>query len=143
MSRRVKIMMVGVALVLALTLGLTAVAFASEPDENGKAECEKPWEAYVGKVADRLGIDEDELIDACRGAGLEMREQAIERFLERAVEKGCIDEQESADIQEWWDDRPAAVDELGECIRPHFRAKCRVHHRLMGPALWHGHGFRE
>jgi hypothetical protein len=70
-----------------------------------------------------------------------MRDEAIERFLERAIEDGCIDEQESAEILEWWNDRPAAVDDLGECMRPHLGIKSRVQHRLMGPGPWQGLGF--
>ena len=140
MSKRVKIIMVGVAVVLALTLALTAVAFASEPDEEGEPACEGPWQAYMGKVAGQLGIDEEQLEDACTAAHQEMRDEAIERFLERAVEEGCIDEQESAEIVEWWSNRPAALGDLGDCMRPHARIKSRVQHRVIA-VLWQGPGF--
>jgi len=140
MSKRVKIIMVAVAVVLALTLALKAVAFASEPDDS-EAASEGPWQTYMGKVANQLGIDEEQLQAACNAASQEMRDEAIERFLERAVEEGCIDEQESAEILEWWNDRPAAVDGLAECMRPQMGIKSRVQHRLISPGPWQGLGF--
>jgi hypothetical protein len=66
------------------------------------------------RVAEILEIPEETLTAAFNQAQqeirLQIRETALTRALERAVEQGRIDESEAGQITEWWNQRPDAVD---------------------------------
>lgn len=66
------------------------------------------------RVAEILGIPEETLTEAFnqaqQGIQLQIRETALVRALERAVEQERITESEAAQITEWWNQRPEAVD---------------------------------
>jgi len=66
------------------------------------------------RVAEILGIPVETLTGAFNQAQqqiqLQMRETALVRALERAVEQEQITESEAAQITEWWNQRPDAVD---------------------------------
>ena len=62
------------------------------------------------RVAQILGISREDLTNAFEQARQEMREEALIRVLDRAVEKGRIDEDGAKEIEEWWEQRPEVHD---------------------------------
>ena len=72
-----------------------------------------PKDIFISKVAGILGLTEEQVADAIEQARQEMRDEVFEQRLDNAVENGLITEEEAAEIQEWWDNRPAALDKLG------------------------------
>jgi len=139
MSKRVKIIILAVVAVLLLSIGFTTLVSAQEPleeeintaQESSEADtCKGPFQNYISDVADILEIEEEELINACNQARQQTVDEALEKWLDRAVEDECIDEQEASEIREWWQNRPKdALQDAGKCARLHIRAaRC---HRLM------------
>ena len=125
MKKRTKFLLVIVGLALVLTVGLTTTALASDGDGNG------PVQTFISKVANILGLDEEQVADAFQQAHSEMRDEAFEKRLQKAVESGSIAEEDADQILEWWQNKPEAVGELGllgngSCIR------IRLHDGLMG-----------
>jgi len=93
-------------------------------------------EALVSKLAEILGKTEDEIIAAFeqvkQAYALENREAGVQKALENAVANGRISEEEAAQIQSWWDERPGAVDEAfpGAGICPGNRAGHQLQNRF-------------
>ncbi len=106
MSRRIKVLISVLAAVVLLTVGSAATVMAegeATPPEAG-AKC------IPARVAQILGISQEDLTNAFEQARQEMREEALIRVLDRAVEKGRIDEDEAKEIEEWWEQRPEVQD---------------------------------
>ena len=101
--------------VLAAVIG-TTVAFAGSSD--GDADTDGgPGKVFVSKVATILGLEEEQVADAFRQAGQEMSQEAREareQRLKKAIEDGLITEEEATQIREWWQDRPEALQSLGQ-----------------------------
>jgi len=70
-------------------------------------------ETFISKVATILELDESEVADAFQQARQEMQGQAVDKLLDKAVEKGRITQDESDQIMEWWQNRPEALSKLG------------------------------
>ncbi len=108
MSKRMKALIAVVAAILLLTVAGTATVIAQEeepapiPEANG----------LLARVADVLGISQEDLLNAFRQAQQDVRQEAFLRFLERAVEEGRISQEEAFDILEWWQQRPEAMGHL-------------------------------
>lgn len=94
-------------------------------------------------VAGILGISLETLVAAFQQAGPEMREEAFGKFLEKAVEKGLIEEGEAIEIEDWWQNRPEAVDRvLPQAINARVSQAIRVRH-IRGAGMgwgWPGSG---
>lgn len=107
MSKRIKILVSTLVVVLLLTVGTAAAVMAQEEptptSEAGKRGC-------LARVAEILGIPQEDLVSAFKQAQLEIREQARIRALDRAVEKGRINEGEADEIEEWYEQRPEVLD---------------------------------
>ena len=107
MSRRIKVLISVLVAVAVLAVGSAATVMA-------EGEATPPPEAgakYLpARVAQILDISREDLTNAFEQARQEMREEALIRVLDRAVEKGHIDEDEAKEIEEWWEQRPEAVD---------------------------------
>ncbi len=99
-----------VVAIFAIVIG-TTVAFADSPDENATAA--RPRDVFIGKVAESLGLDDEQLADAFKDARQEMVGEALQLRLDNAVEEGIITEGEATEIMEWWNDRPEALEKLG------------------------------
>lgn len=83
-----------------------------------------PRDIFISKVAGILGVTEEQLADAIEQARQEMRDEVLVKRLDNAVENGLITEDEAAEIQEWWDNRPAALDKLGPPVHPRLPMWC-------------------
>ncbi len=124
MSQRVKVLVSVVVAVAVLTVGGTATVMAQdEPIQEEPVQEEPELEPSSGanclldKVAEILGISREELANAFEQARQEMGEQAFISYLDEAVEKGLITQDEADEIADWWLNRPEAVG------RPLLRAR--------------------
>jgi len=132
MSKKMKVLIAVLVAILTLTVSGVAAVLAqdddgTEPDEQGlieeldemapgfrlfKASMES--DEFLSKLADILDISEEELREAFEKARQEViaerTEEAFYEFLERAVAEGLIDDEEASEIEEWWQDKPAALD---------------------------------
>jgi hypothetical protein len=80
--------------VLALgMLGGTVAAQESDTDDGKRA-------GLLGRVAEILGIGEAELTDAFDQAKTEIHDERTDAFIDQAIEKGELTDEEIADLQE-------------------------------------------
>ena len=114
MPKKAKILIsVLVAAALLIVGGAVTVMAQDEPaDEGSAATAETGTEGLLSRVAGILEIPEEELVSAFQQAAGEMRQEATDRALAKAVEAGKIDETEAAAIKEWLAQKPAAIDQF-------------------------------
>lgn len=110
MSQKMKVLLATIAAVLVLTVG-TTVALAQD-GSNQPPQPQPVSNPLWAKVAQLLGISEQELTNAFAQARQQLRQENIDQCLAEAVEKGTITQDEANQIKEWWAKRPAAVDKL-------------------------------
>ncbi len=142
MSRRIKVLIGVLVAVLMLTIGGTAIALADTTGTTAATDNTGPRLSLLERVAKLLNIPQDDLTKAFNQAQQEMKQEAQQRWQERvkerkaptqeqldkmqeqreqmrqkmldkAVEKGIISDNESLQIENWWNGRPPAVDKLG------------------------------
>ncbi len=133
MSKKLKVLIAVLVAIITLTVSGTVAVLAQDNDESEPDE-----EALIGelneimprarlfagsagsgellsRVADILGISEEELEDAFNRAREEMiterGEQAFDELLDRAVAEGLITEEEAQQIREWWQQKPEALNQ--------------------------------
>jgi len=99
--------------VLAGTIGGVVLAADNGDDSQPKAQqgalLEKVCDIYNANP-DRPGdIDCDLLKDAFTQAGNEMRDEALDKYLDELVAQGKIDDQQAQDYKAWLDSRPADI----------------------------------
>ena len=99
MSRKVKILISAIVLALLLTVGATATVLAEGEEETGE-------NSLLGRVAEIIGVDEEELTAAFEQAQQEIREDAFISRINEAVEEERITQEQADDIIEWWLERP-------------------------------------
>ena len=107
MSKRMKVLVAVVVAILVLAVGGTAVVMAQEEELPPTPETET--NGLLARVADNLGISQEELANAFKEARQEMRQEAFLKFLDKAVEEGRITPEEADEIREWWEQRPEAA----------------------------------
>jgi len=114
MSRKVKVVVSVLVVAVLLTVGGTATVMAQEePPPPAEEEAPPPEEGTRGllaRVADILGVTQEELVDAFGQVRQEMSEEAFFGYLDRAVEEGLITQEEADEIKEWWQQKPEALD---------------------------------
>ena len=81
---------------------IAGVVYAQEDDEEDVA----PRIALLERVADKLGIDVEQLTDAFNEAVSEIQDEARLRWIEKAVEEGWLTEEEAQEYSEWWAAKP-------------------------------------
>jgi len=113
MSKKMRILISVLVAVLILTVSGAAIALAQEEEE----ESAPPVEAngLLTRVAEILGIPEEDLIGALQQARQEMMEEkwgaAFNQALDRAVEEGLLTPGETDEIREWWEQKPEALEQ--------------------------------
>ena len=105
MSKKVKVLISAVVLVLLLTLGATATVMAEGEAETTPPEA--PAKGLLERVADILEIDKEDLINAFEQAQQEMDEEIFIKALDKAVEEGLITREQADEIIKWWGQRPS------------------------------------
>jgi len=105
MPKKVKVLISALVIAVLLTVGATATVMA-----EGETETAPPPEVsentLLARVADILGINEEDLINAFEQAQQEMCEEAFINRLNQAVEEGLITREQADEIREWWELRP-------------------------------------
>ena len=120
MRKYMKFGLIAIVALTALSVGITAIAFAESPEgEAGSAG--GPRQIFLSKVADILELDEEQLADAFVQACQEMRDEAQGQRLQNAIDEGLITEEEAEQIREWLQNRPEALQQLGAQGRHHMR----------------------
>ena len=114
MSKKVKVLVSVLVAVVLLTVGgvATVMAQEEEPVQEEPAPQLEGRTGLLAKVAEILGISQEELGNAFRQAQQEMMQEAFIRALDKAVEEGLITQQEADEIKEWWENKPEALDRL-------------------------------
>jgi len=114
-SRKMKVLVSVLVAVLLLMVGGTAVAMAQEEEEPAPQEEELSPQAeangLLARIAEILGVPEEDLIDAFTQARQEMCEGAFNQALDEAVAEGLLTPEEAEEIREWWEQRPEALDQ--------------------------------
>ena len=149
MSKKVKIIVSVIVAVLLLTVATTATVMAQEEEPVQEEPALQPEgrTGLLARVAEILGISQEELVDTFRQAHQEMRQEmrremrqeAFIRALDKAVEEGLITQQEFDEIKAWWENRPEALDCLTPCARiqkaSRFRQMMAVSRGWGGPRI--------
>lgn len=109
MSKKMKVLVSVLVAVLVLVVAGTAMVMAD--DGSTATDNETGRKSLQARVAQNLGITEEELANAFRQAWQEMREEAFIRFLDKALQNERISQEEYDAIIEWWEQKPEALDE--------------------------------
>ncbi len=122
MSKKMKVLVSVLVAILLLTIGGTTLAMAQEEEEvepEDELTTEEEIMPDVGtdrllaRVAEILGISEEELREAFRQAREEVQderfEKALYQMLDKAVEEEILAPEEAEEIKEWWEQRPEAL----------------------------------
>jgi len=93
-------------------MGGTVLAGSSDDDGGSQS--------FFSRIADKLGLTEDEVNEAAIEAQQEMREEAQQERLVEAVEDGVLTQEEANEIQVWWDARPEVLGdpEVRQALHP-------------------------
>jgi len=103
-KRKFIIMLLGAVLIIAASIG--GVAMAQDSEDNTQPD------SLMGRVANILGIDQQTVEDAFEQAQAEMREAALDRYLQKLVDEGKINQEEAAEYKTWLENRPDMTDYL-------------------------------
>ena len=98
--------------VLAAAIMVGSIAGVVYAQEDGDEDA-SPKAVLLEKVADKLGIEPQQLEDAFNEVMGEMRDEAQLRWLEKAVEEGLITAEEAQEYSEWWAAKPDVDFERG------------------------------
>ena len=126
-----KFILLAVLATVILVGSIGGIVYAQDDgDEDGS-----PRMVLLEKVADKLGIDPQQLEDAFTEAIGEMRAEAQVKWLEKAVEEGLITAEEAAEYSEWWMAKPDVKFGFGDrgiggSDRLRMRGRC-------GCGIWH------
>ena len=133
MSKKVKVLVSVLVVVILLTVGGMATVLAQENGEEVTATAnETGTNGLLARVAGILGIPQEELVNAFKQAQQEMREEAFIRYLEKAVEKELITQEEADEIKEWRGERPEAL----EVLRARISQAVRSRQMIAVPSGW-------
>jgi hypothetical protein len=143
MSKKLKVLIAVLVAILTLTISGTVAVLAQEDEEPEEEALIEELEELIprgrlfmstmepgellSRVADKLGISEEELRDALEEAKedimAERGEQAFNELLDRAVEEGLITEKEATEIADWWEQKPEAFNRA--MLRDAFSGICQ------------------
>jgi len=112
MSKKMKVLVSVLVAVLVFTIGGTAIALAQEEEEEPVPEVAA--NSFLARVAEILGVPEEDLTDAFKQARQELMqerwEEAFNQLLDKAVAEGLLIPEEADEIREWWEEKPEALD---------------------------------
>jgi hypothetical protein len=121
-----KLALIGLAVVLGLTIlgfGINTALVAASDNSSDQSSTTavvstsdnetSPEDIFVSKLADKLGLDEGIVAAAIKEVRQEMRDEALAKRLQEAVDAGTITQDEADQILQWMKSRPDALDELG------------------------------
>lgn len=91
-----------VIMVAGITGGVIWAQEGDSPDDPAR-------QSMASRVAEILGLGEDEVTDAFKQAAREMRDERFQNRMARLVEKGQITEDEAAESVDWYQSRPEDI----------------------------------
>jgi len=110
MSKKVKVLISVLVVALLLAVGAAATVMAQGEEETTPPP-ESSEKGLLERVADILGIEEEDLIDAFKQAQQEIEAAAFINRLNQAVAEGSITQKQADGIREWWGQRPDGIRE--------------------------------
>jgi hypothetical protein len=121
MRRSKKIILIALMSIVVLAGTIGGVAFA-QTDE----EVDQPTAVFdrVTTILNEQGITitSDQLKDAFTQAGQDIRDEALDKYLDKLVSEGKLDEQQALDYKAWLDSKPA---DLPALLDPGIRGRIR------------------
>jgi polyhydroxyalkanoate synthesis regulator phasin len=96
-----KFMVITVVLVAVLIVGATAGIALAQNETGGKRG------ALLARVAEILGIEQQQVENAFAQATRELREEALDQQLQSLVDSGKITQQEANEYKAWLESKPA------------------------------------
>lgn len=130
MWRRKKFIVTALLAVMVLVGGTAGIVFAQT--ENGDDNQPK---TLLARVAEILDIDQQKLEDAFTQAQSEMRDEALDSYLQNLVDQGKITQEEADQYKGWWQARPDTL-----LLKPFGRFD---RHDFRSGMMWGGgHSFR-
>lgn len=96
-----RFILIAVVVALVLVGSLAGAAFAQTGgtgDSSGKT--------LLARVAAILGIDQQKVEDAFAQAQKEMRQEALDSYLQNLVDQGKISHEQADQYKQWWQSRP-------------------------------------
>ncbi|MBF8268120.1 MAG: hypothetical protein HW388_1628 [Dehalococcoidia bacterium] len=90
-------------LVGVLTLGIMGGTALAQEDGTG---ADTPLKSFAARVAGILGLPEAQVQDAMKQAATEMQDEAVQRKLDKLVEKGRLTLEQATEYKAWYDSRP-------------------------------------
>ena len=145
MSRKIKALVAVMVSILVLTAGSAAMVMAQD-EEPPPPPPEQEAEAnpFLQKVAEILGISVEELNSVFQQARQELKQDAFQQFLNRAVEEGRLTQEEADEISVWWEQRPEAASLLLQrLIGPRALGGKRMQQQGILPMLGGQRGLRQ
>ncbi len=94
-----------ITMLLALLVG-AAIAVPALAQTSTPTPPPPPPQTIMARVATILGIPEQKLKDAFAQAEREKQDAALDRLLQKAVEKGRITQEQADQYKAWWKSRP-------------------------------------
>jgi len=102
MWRRKKLVIVAVVVAVVVLVGsIGGIALAQT--ENGDTTQPK---TLLARVAEILGIDQQTVEDAFTQARTEMRDEALDNYLNNLVDEGKITQEQADQYKTWWQSKP-------------------------------------
>ncbi len=110
MSKRMKVLVSVLAVVVLLTVGGAAAVMAD--DGSAATDNETGRKGLQARLAEKLGVTDEELANVFKQVRQEMREEAFIKYLDKALENERITEPDYDEIIGWWEARPEVLDSL-------------------------------
>jgi hypothetical protein len=124
-------LLVGV-LAVGVTGGAALAQNATETPE-ASAEGETPHKSFAARVAERLGLSEEEVQNAFTEAHREMHDERVQAWLDKLVAEEAITQEQADAYIEWYRARPDDVPALLPFFGGHH-SKARI---IFGPGAHH------
>ena len=134
-----KFILLAVLAVVALAGSIGGIVYAQEDGEDeAEAADVDPRLALLERIAEKLGIDVEQLIDAVNEAVSEIRDEARLRWMDKVVEEGWLTAEEAQEYSDWWAAKPDIEFDFGDCgpLERHAFGGFRIHGGC-GFGVWH------
>jgi hypothetical protein len=108
----VPVVVASILLIGGITGGVVAAASDSSIDAEDQIEAANRYQVLLDRACaiyeeeTGVAIDAEQLKDALKQARQEMREEALENWLQKLVDNGDITQEEADQLLEWWQSRP-------------------------------------
>ena len=120
---------VAALIVMGLILGVFTGGVVLSQESYGKNSNTSPFQKLIARVAQTLGIGEDELQSAFDQAVKETRDEALQSKLDSLVEQGSMTPEQAEEYKTWYQSRPDSLSP-GLHGRKFGFGRGRAHHGL-------------